>query len=81
MPIALRLTLTLSANGFAADKPYALFAPSAFSRDMLTRVESLISDNPTVSFVVPTVIWFLVALRGNGWVARWRRTPSANSTG
>lgn len=34
--IALRLTLTLSANGFAADKPYALFAPSALSKDILT---------------------------------------------
>ena len=62
--IALRLSLTLAAAGFAADKGYALFHPSEFWRGVLTRAESIFSDNPTVSFVVPTVIWFLVALTG-----------------
>ncbi len=61
--IALRLTLTLTVGGFAADKKYALFDPSPFLSGFLTRAESLFSDDPTVSFVVPTVIWFLVALR------------------
>jgi len=61
--IVLRVTLTLTANGFAADKKYALFHPSPLWSDVLARVESLLSDDPTVSFVVPAVIWFLVALR------------------
>ncbi len=61
--VALRVTLTLTVSGFAADKKYALFDPSAFWTSVLTRVESLVSDDPTVSFVVPVFIWFLVALR------------------
>jgi hypothetical protein len=61
--IVLRVTLTLTAAGFAAEKAYALFTPSPFWRSVLVRLESLVSDNPTVSFVVPAFIWFLVALR------------------
>ncbi len=61
--IAFRLSLTLAANGFAAEKQYALLHPSASWRSALARVESIFSDDPTVSFVVPAVIWFLVALR------------------
>ena len=64
--IALRLTLTLLANGFAAAKAYALFAPSPFWRGVLTEVEGVLSDDPTVSFVVPVLIWFLVAGRWGG---------------
>lgn len=60
--IALRLTLTLLAGGFAASKEYALFHPSPLMRTALTKVESVLSDNPTVSFVVPAFLWFLVAL-------------------
>jgi len=61
--VVFRLTLTLTANGFAADKSYALFRPSPFWRGALTRMESVFSDDPTVSFVVPVLIWFLVSLR------------------
>ena len=61
--IVLRVTLTLTASGFAADKKYALFNPSPFWTGVLTRAESLVSDDPTVSFVVPAFVWFLVALR------------------
>lgn len=78
--ILLRLTLTLMAGGFAADKKYALFHPSPFWTGVLTRAESLLSDNPTVSFVVPTFIWFLVALRRSLWAAPRRRTSSDSSS-
>jgi hypothetical protein len=61
--IALRLTLTLLAGGFAADKAYAIFHPGPFWRGALTRMDSVLADNPAVSFVVPTFIWFLVAFR------------------
>lgn len=63
--IALRLTLTLAAGGFAVpDKVYALFHPGAFWQRILTGGQNVLSDNPTVSFVVPVFIWFLVALPG-----------------
>lgn len=78
--ILLRLTLTLTASGFAADKKYALFDPSPFWTEVLTRAESLLSDNPTVSFVVPTFIWFLVALRRSLRAAPKRETPSDGSS-
>ncbi len=60
--IVWRVTLTLTSKGFAANKNYALFDPSPFWTTVLTRTESLVSDDPTVSFVVPAFIWFLVAL-------------------
>jgi hypothetical protein len=78
--IALRLTMTLTANGFAAAKNYALFAPGPFWTGVLTRVEALLSDNPTVSFVVPTCVWFLVALRGSVLAPRGRQAPSNKNT-
>jgi hypothetical protein len=63
--VALRLTLTLAAGGFAVpDKAYALFHPGAFWQRVLTGGQNVLSDNPTVSFVVPVFIWFLVALPG-----------------
>ncbi len=78
--IALRLTLTLTANGFAADKLYALFHPSVFWRGMLGRVEALISDDPTVSFVVPAFIWFLVTFGSRAvWSSRASRPDDARS--
>ena len=67
--IALRLTLTLAANGFAADKGYALFSPGAFWSGVLGRAETLLSDDPSVSFVVPMMIWFVVIGRRWFWNA------------
>ena len=61
--VLFRLTLTITAGGFAADKAYAILHLGAFWTGVLTRAESLFSDNPTVSFVVPIVVWFLVTLR------------------
>jgi len=63
--IALRLTLTLLGGGFAVpEKAYALFHPAAFWQRVLTGGQNVLADNPTVSFVVPVFIWFLVALPG-----------------
>jgi hypothetical protein len=67
--IALRLTLTLMKSGFAADKAYALFELSPFWTRVLARVEGVIVDNPTVSFVVATFIWFIVAFTRREWGA------------
>lgn len=61
--ILVRLTLTVTVNGFAADKVYALFHPGPFWQGVLTRAETMFSDDPTVSFVVPIVVWFVVTLR------------------
>ena len=65
--IALRVSLTLAATGFGADKGYALFHPGPFLRGALSRAELVLSDDPTVSFVVPVFIWFLVTLRPGNW--------------
>lgn len=61
--VAIRLSLTLSAKGFAAEKIYALFQPGPTMSGMLTRLETLLSDDPTVSFVVPVFLWFVLAMR------------------
>ncbi|MFQ5458959.1 MAG: hypothetical protein ACE5FC_11000, partial [Myxococcota bacterium] len=65
--IALRVTLTLTANGFAADKAYALFHPGRFVTGLLTRTETILSDDPAASYVIPVFIWLLVAFRPRLW--------------
>lgn len=65
--IVLRISLTLAAAGFAADKKYALFELGSLARGVLTRAENILSDNPTVSFVAPALIWFLLAFRQVLW--------------
>ncbi len=79
--IALRLTLTLTATGFAADKPYALFHPGPFWRGAITRVETILSDDPTVSFVIPAIIWFIVAARKGDWSGRVPKDRSPSGSG
>ena len=62
--IVLRMTLELMASGYAvSEEPWALFHPGAFGRLVLQGANQLIVKNTSVSFVVPVVIWFLVALR------------------
>lgn len=74
--IALRVSLTLAANGFGADKGYALFHPGPFLRGALSRAEIILSDDPTVTFMVPVLIWFLVAFRPSQWsMGRDSATP------
>ena len=65
--IAVRLTIKLSADGFGAAKKYALFAPGEFGTDMLRRLVEVFVENPSVTFVVPTFIWFLVAFDRSEW--------------
>ena len=65
--IVLRISFTLAAAGFAADKQYALFELGSLARGVLTRAENILSDNPTVSFVAPALIWFLLAFRHVLW--------------
>jgi hypothetical protein len=77
--IVLRLTLTLTANCFAAAKNYAVFHPSPFWRGVLTRVESVFSEDPTVSFVVPVLIWFLVSMRRGAWLPDRAETASTKA--
>lgn len=72
--IAFRITLLVTANGFAADKAYAIFQPGAFWRRVLGAMESLFADDPTVSFVVPALIWFVVS-------CAWSSGAEADATG
>lgn len=79
MFIAMRLTLTLLAGGFAAaGKAYAIFHPGEFWRNMLLRLDGVLADNPTVSFIVPVFIWFLVAFRGGMWM-RGQESPNTST--
>lgn len=64
--IAFRITLLVTANGFAADKAYAIFHPGAFWQRILGAMESLFADDPTVSYVVPALIWFVVSCAWSG---------------
>lgn len=67
--IAFRLSLRLLNEGFASSKVYALFHPSELGLDVLRRLEEVFVQNPTVSFAVPTVIWFIVAFQRAEWAA------------
>jgi hypothetical protein len=62
--VLLRLTLTLLAGGFAAEKTYAIFRPGPFWHGVLMRLDGVLADNPTVSYIVPTLIWFVLMFRG-----------------
>ena len=80
--IALKLTLTLTANGFAAPgKRYALFEPSQFWREILVGVEGVVSDNPVFPFVVALFVWLLVTLFGGMWVAKGRNGQRTEPAG
>ena len=67
--IALRLSLTLAHGGFGAQKVYALFDLSPFWQDVLGRTETVMVTDPTASFVVPTLIWAVVAFRWSEWAS------------
>lgn len=75
--ILFRITLTLAAKGFGADKNYALFELGSLARGALTSAENIISDNPTVSYVVPALIWFIFAFRQVLWP---KTTPEATAS-
>lgn len=71
--LAFRLSVKLLAGGFAlSGKAYALFTPSPFWADLLRRLDEVFVEDPTVSFVIPTLIWFVVAFTWKEW-ASWRK--------
>ncbi|MGD2111400.1 MAG: hypothetical protein PVI86_18635 [Phycisphaerae bacterium] len=65
--IVFRLTLLLLDGGFAADKGYALFDPSPFWQGAIGYGRTIFCDNPTISWLFPVFVWFLVALRSRLW--------------
>lgn len=74
--IAVRLSLTIAKDGFAADKAYALFHPSDFWFAVLERVEPVVVDNPTAYLVVCVLIWLLICFL-NGSLSAFRpKIPS-----
>lgn len=75
--IALRLGVILL-RAFSGAKAYALFDPSPFWSGVLRRANEIVADDPTFSLVIPTLIWFAVALRHSDI---WPRAPKdATST-
>ncbi len=74
--ILLRLTVYL-AEGYCGDKPFALFHPGPTSFRILKAVSGTLHDNPTVSYVVPTFIWFLLLFRPSQWQPK-NETPKTD---
>ena len=72
--IAVRLSLTIAKDGFAAEKAYALFRPSEFWFGVLKRVETVVVDNPTAYLAVCVIIWLLICFV-NGSLSAFRPQP------
>ena len=60
--ILLRLTIVILKNGFAAEKRFALFHPSEFWWDLLTRADLVLADNPTIAYLLAIFPWILALL-------------------
>ena len=69
--IAVRLSLTLAKDGYAAAKAYALFHPSEFWYGVLERVEEVVVDNPTAYLAVCVIVWLLISFL-NGSLSAFR---------
>ena len=68
--LAFRVSIKLLEAGFAdPSKKYALFRPGAWGADVLQRLHQVFVEDPTVSFIIPTLIWFLVAFTADDWAA------------
>ncbi len=68
--IAFRVSIDLLQGGLAIPgKKYAVFHLGPFWQDALTRMNQMFVDDPTISFIVPTLIWFLVAFTRHDWAA------------
>ncbi len=65
--IAFRLTLLLLDGGFAAGGDVTLFHPGPFWRGALSNARKIVCNDPTLSWLFPVFIWFLVALRSRMW--------------
>ncbi len=78
--ILFRLAI-LICDGFTGTKAYALFHPSPFWMRVLDFARDVLADAPTVSYVAPTFIWFLVTFRQTEWsVFRGTAADSAGTT-
>lgn len=68
--IAFRISIKLLEGGLAVPaKKYAVFQPGEFWSDVLKRANQIFVEDPTISFVIPTLIWFLVAFTRQDWAA------------
>lgn len=68
--IAFRISIKLLEGGLALPgKKYAIFQPSEFWVGMLKRLNQIFVEDPTISFIVPTLIWFMVAFTRHDWAA------------
>lgn len=66
--IAFRISLDVIAGGFGvAGKPFQLIHVSEFWQSALARAKDVFVDNPTTSFVVPILIFFIVAFTRQDW--------------
>lgn len=81
--VLFRISIKAAADGFGAAKVYALFQPSEFWADLLERLRHVAVDDPTVSFVFPTFVWFVVAFNRSERAAFRQRLGggSADATG
>lgn len=56
--VAFRMSILVVQGGFAdPGKSWRLYNPSEFWRDVLTRVDAIVCDNPTFHYVAPVIIW------------------------
>ncbi len=60
---AFRMSILVIQGGFAdPKKSWRLYNPTDFWRDVLTRVDKIVCDNPTFHYVAPVIIWAIVAI-------------------
>lgn len=69
--VAVRLSFVLLADGYAADKNYAVFSPSPFWHDMIWRGKEVFADNPTAALVIPFFLYLIVLFAMHCW-GSWR---------
>jgi len=81
--ILVRLTVLILNGGFAdGAKRYALFRPGPFMTNVLDRVDVVLCDDPTFSYLVSGVLWVLVLIGFEIWTsfrARRAKVPAVRS--
>jgi hypothetical protein len=74
--VAFRMSILVIKGGFAdAEKAWRLYNPGDFWRDVLTRVDAIVCDNPTFHYVAPVLIWAMgvIVLSMIGHILQTRR--------
>jgi hypothetical protein len=60
---AFRMSILVIQGGFAEpEKSWRIYNPSEFWRDVLTRVDKVVCDNPTFHYVAPVLVWAIVVI-------------------